>query len=330
MLKCAIQKTAISAPAPRRRRAGAADPAMCGVLSTLPPRDESPMLAPRAAAARPTPLDRRRRLIDKRPKGGSGRPGMRVLIVDDEPLARRRLVQLLAARPDVRVVGEAESGREALALVERLRPDLLLLDIEMPGVDGFAVLKALPPGSVPAIVFVTAFQDHAVKAFELRATDFVVKPVSPDRLADALDQARTDLEARRAGERLAFLQARLAELESRALAAADPGIWVQVGSDRRRLALTDIRWLEAERDYVRVHLDGRALLVNSLLGDMEKALDGGAFLRVHRSAIVRKDKVRAILRGRFSAPVLELDDGHRIPVGRKYRDAVEAAFDFAR
>jgi two-component system, LytTR family, response regulator len=252
---------------------------------------------------------------------------MRVLIVDDEPLARRRLVQLLAARPDVEIVGEAEGGREALNLLALLRPDVLLLDIEMPVVDGFAVLKGLPPGPAPAIIFVTAYQDHAVKAFELRATDFVVKPVSADRLAGALDQARSDLEARRAGERLAFLQARLAELESRALAAADPGLWVQIGSDKRRLPLAEIRWMEAERDYVRVHMNGHAHVVRAGLGDMEKALDGRAFLRVHRSAIVRKDRVRGVLRGRFSAPVLELDDGHHVPVGRKYREAVRSAFD---
>ena len=126
---------------------------------------------------------------------------MRVLIVDDEPLARRRLMQLLAAIPEIEIVGEAGSGREALKRVELLRPDVLLLDIEMPAVDGFAVLKALPPERAPAIVFVTAFQDHAVKAFELRATDFVVKPVSGDRLAKAIEQARSDLDARRAGER---------------------------------------------------------------------------------------------------------------------------------
>jgi two-component system, LytTR family, response regulator len=252
---------------------------------------------------------------------------MRVLIVDDEPLARRRLVQLLAAHADVEIAGEAESGREALKLVDLLRPDVLLLDIEMPAVNGFAVLKALPQGRAPAIIFVTAFQDHAVTAFELRATDFVVKPVKADRLAGALDQARSDLEARRAGERLAFLQSRLAELESKALAASDAGLWVQIGSEKRRLTLSEIRWLEAERDFVRVHMNGHAHLVSALLGDMEKALDGRAFLRVHRSAIVRKDKVRALLRGRFSAPVLELDDGHRLPVGRKYRDAVKSAFD---
>ena len=252
---------------------------------------------------------------------------MRVLIVDDEPLARRRLVQLLAARPGVEIVGEAENGREALELVELLRPDVLLLDIEMPGVDGLAVLKQLRQGNAPVVVFVTAFQDHAVAAFELRATDFVVKPVSEQRLSRALDQAQADLHARRADERLAFLQARLAELESRALAASDPGLWVQIGSERRRLTLTDIRWLQAERDFVRVHLGDQTHLVSALLGDMEKALDGEQFVRIHRSTIVRKDKVRAVLRGRFSAPVLELDDGHRLPVGRKYRDAVRSAFE---
>src|SRR5687767_12270821 len=111
---------------------------------------------------------------------------MRALIVDDEPLARRRLVQLLAARRDVEIVGEADGGREALKLVALLRPEVLLLDIEMPGIDGFEVLKGLPPESPPAIIFVTAFQDHAVTAFELRATDFVVKPVNGDRLGRAL------------------------------------------------------------------------------------------------------------------------------------------------
>jgi DNA-binding LytR/AlgR family response regulator len=254
---------------------------------------------------------------------------MRVLIVDDEPLARRRLVQLLAACPNVDVAGEADSGREALKLVELLRPDVLLLDIQMPGVDGFAVINALPQDAAPAIILVTAFQDHAVKAFELRATDFVVKPVSAERLQKALDQAQSDLEARRAGERLAFLQTRLAELESRALAASDSGLWVQIGSERRRLTLSDIRWVEAEGDYVRVHMNGHAHVVSAMLGDMEKLLDEHAFLRVHRSAIVRKDRVRAVLRGRFSASVLELDDGHHLPVGRKYRDAVRGAFDFA-
>lgn len=251
---------------------------------------------------------------------------MRALIVDDEPLARRRLVQLLSARADVEIVGEAEGGREALNLIELLRPDLLLLDIEMPAVNGFAVLKALPPGPAPAIIFVTAFQDHAVEAFELRATDFVVKPVSSDRLGKAIEQARRDLDARRAGERLAFLQSRLAELESRALAMSEPHLWVQIGGDKRRLALSDIRWLQAERDYVRVHLSGHTHLVNAMLGEIEKALDQDAFIRIHRSAIVRKDRVRAILRGRFSTPVLELDDGQRLPVGRKYHGAVQAAF----
>jgi two-component system, LytTR family, response regulator len=252
---------------------------------------------------------------------------MRVLIVDDEPLSRRRLVQVLAALPDVEIAGQAAGGREALRLVEELRPDVLLLDVEMPGLDGFAVVKALPPGPAPAIVFVTAFQDYAVQAFELRATDFVVKPVARDRLAAAIQQARSILQARQAGERLAFLQKRLLELERRGLSGADPCLWVKIGSDKRRLALSDIRWLEAERDFVRVHMNGHTHLVSAMLGEMEEALEEKEFLRVHRSAIVRKDRVRAVLRGRFSAPVLELDDGHRLPVGRKYRDAVLSAFD---
>ncbi len=260
---------------------------------------------------------------------GAEKSSLQVLIVDDEPLARRRLVQMLGAHPDVQIVGEADGGREALRLVESLRPDVLLLDIEMPGVDGFSVLRDLPAGHAPAIVFVTAFQDHAVKAFELRATDFVVKPVARDRLAAALDQARQTLQARRASERLSELQSHLAKLESRALSGSEPGVWVKIGSDKRRLALAEILWLEAERDFVKVYTTGQTHLVSSMLGEMEEALDAQAFVRVHRSAIVRKDKVRAVLRGRFSAPVLELENGQRVPVGRKYRDEVLAVFDAA-
>jgi DNA-binding LytR/AlgR family response regulator len=227
----------------------------------------------------------------------------------------------------VEIVGEAESGSEALRLVELLRPDVVLLDVEMPALDGFGVLKVLPQSAAPVIIFVTAFQDHAVRAFDLRATDFVVKPVSSERLAAALDQAQEDLNARWAEARLAFLQARLAELESRASAESDRGLWVRIGSDRRRLNLTDILWIEAERDFVRVHMGDQAPLVSEMLGYMEKVLDEQSFLRVHRSAIVRKDRVRAVLRGPFSALLLELDNGHRLAVGRKYRDAVRAAFD---
>jgi len=254
---------------------------------------------------------------------------MRVLIVDDEPLSRRRLVQLLADCPDVRIVGEAPNGREALRLIDQLRPDTLLLDIEMPGLDGFAILKSLPRGYAPAIIFVTAFQDHAVRAFELRATDFVVKPIHADRLTSALEHARRDLEAQRAGERLAQLRTRLAELESQVLATSQPSLWVQIGGEKRRLSLADIRWIEAERDYVRVHMTGQAHLVTAMLGDMEKKLDRDAFLRVHRSTIVRKDKVRAVLKGSFGRPILELDNGTQVSVGRKYRDAVQSAFALA-
>lgn len=258
---------------------------------------------------------------------GAEKSPLRVLIVDDEPLARRRLVQVLGGQPGVQIAGEAGGGREALRLVGELHPDVLLLDIEMPGVDGFSVVRELPAGGAPAIVFVTAFQDHAVTAFELRVTDFVVKPVARDRLVAALEHARQTLQARRAGERLAELQSHLAKLEIRALSGAEPSLWVKIGSDKRRLALGDILWLEAERDFVRVHTIGQTHLVSSMLGEMEAALDAEAFVRVHRSAIVRKDKVRAVLRGRFSAPVLELENGHCVPVGRKYRDDILGIFD---
>ena len=246
---------------------------------------------------------------------------LRVMVVEDEPLAARRLIRMLAALPAVETVGVAENGRVALDIIESVRPNVLLLDIEMPGIGGFELLERMPETIAPVIIFVTAFDRHAARAFAFRAADYVLKPVVPERLGAALDQARVHLEARAAPKRLADLQHEVGELRRR-IAAADAtyvrDLWVQKRSEIVRIPVADIDWIKAEKDYVRIHTGTQAYLQHGMIGAFEQKLDPRDFMRVHRSAIVRSDRIRSIRRGRFGTLDLELDQGTLIRVGRKY------------
>jgi two-component system LytT family response regulator len=265
--------------------------------------------------------------------------------VDDEPAAREVIATLLADHPRVRIVGEATNGRQAVEVVRRTRPDLLFLDVQMPDEDGFGVLEALGDDVPRGVVFVTAHDEHAVRAFDVHAADYLLKPVEPERFHVAVARVRGRLGEADAARRHAQLVAILADG-----AAAGPGdavappapttLAVASGTPRYRERLlakvdgrmyfvraADIDWVEAEGDYARIHAGRRTHLVSQRMHALERLLEAREFVRVHRSAIVRRDKVRAVLRGRFSTPLLELDDGHRLPVGRKYREAVRTAFD---
>lgn len=253
----------------------------------------------------------------------------KVMIVEDEPLATRRLIRMIKEEPDFEIVAAAENGREALETIAAARPDILLLDIEMPGLNGFDVLARLPEGVAPAIVFVTAFDAYAVKAFEARAVDFVLKPVVAERLRAALHQARRDLASREAERKLVALQELVAELSSRAPETADSfekELWAQQRSEMIRIPAGEIDWIEAEKDYVRVHTGGRSYLLHGMIGSLEERLDPKHFLRVHRSAIVRMDRVRSVRRGRYASLDLTLASGHCVRVGRKYGSEVRSRF----
>ncbi len=246
---------------------------------------------------------------------------LRALIVDDEPLARRRLEKILKDQPDVKVVAVARHGREALDTIEAARPNLLLLDVRMPGMDGFDLLEHIPASVTPAVVFVTAFDSYALQAYSVRAVDYVLKPVVPERLAAALDQARRDIASRDVDKKFAELQRLTAEMREQARLGRSPfdqEVWVRQRSELIRIPSDQIDWIEAEKDYVRIYAGGRSYLHRDLIGTLERRLDPGEFMRVHRSAIIRLDRVRSITRSGFGTLDVQLAGGASVRVGRKY------------
>ena len=251
--------------------------------------------------------------------------GLRVMIVEDEPLATRRLVKLLKDLPGVDIVALAENGRTALEAIEAVRPNLLLLDIEMPGLNGFELLERMPPSLAPAVIFVTAFDSYAYKAFGVRAVDYVLKPIVPERLEAALANARHNLDTRKAEARLAELQRVIAQLRSSPAAEKsgyDQEFWVQQRSERIRIQAAEIDWIEADKDYVRLHSRGRSFMLLGLLAKVERRLDPAQFMRIHRSAIVRLDRISSVHRGRYGTLDVQLGEGAKLRVGRKYASQV--------
>jgi two-component system, LytTR family, response regulator len=244
---------------------------------------------------------------------------IRALIVDDEPLARRRLQRALAQIDGVGVIGEAGNIRDAAALIAERAPNLLLLDIQMPNGSGFDLLERLSEPA-PAVIFVTAFDQYAVSAFEARAVDYVLKPVEFARIAAAVERARAALDAQEQGQRLAELQEIVAKLRAEIARRDEKALtfWVNSRGETHRIAAADIVWIEAERDYARLHTETRSYLYHESLSSLEQRLDPKSFLRVHRSAIIRRDRVKAYARGAFASLTAILDNGAQVRVGRTY------------
>lgn len=250
-------------------------------------------------------------------------PLLRVLIVDDEPIARRRLVRLLRPIAGVEVVDEAGDVAAAVASARRLAPDLLLLDIQMPGGDGFDVIDRLGQ-EAPPVVFVTAFDHHAIRAFDHAAVDYVTKPVEAPRLAQAIARARAAAAARGHDERVAELLATVETLR-RSLRTGDPApqaLWIRDGPQHRRVPLNAIGHIEAEGDYVRVHEGARSHLVSDSLAAMEARLAPFGFVRIHRRTLVRREAIVAIERAGYGALAVSLAGGPRLRVGRTYAPAL--------
>jgi DNA-binding LytR/AlgR family response regulator len=254
---------------------------------------------------------------------------LRVMACDDEPLALDRLVALLARCPDVELVGTSLGGEEAVAELERLGPDLLLLDIEMPKLDGFDIVDWIARrqwgGSPPLVVFVTAHPEYAFEAFDSGAIDFLSKPVRLRRLERALERARVAVERRQSAERLASLMATLDELRGTASRSAQPRhIWVQKKSERVRLDLAAVDAIEAEGEYVRLHANGASYLHRGPLGTLAEQLASESFVRIHRSAVVNSAHVAGIGRSSWGGLVLRMKSGRVLPVGRSYHREVRA------
>ncbi len=249
------------------------------------------------------------------------------VVVDDEPLGRRGIVLRLQRSNAVEVVGECASGREAIEAVRRLRPDLLFLDVQMPGQDGFEVLEALTEEEQPHVVFVTAHDRHAVRAFRVHALDFVLKPIDDDQFEDTLRRAVRQVERDREsdlGRRVADAVAELrggAEAPARRPAAST---WpVRSRGKVTFVRLSDIDWVEAEGDYVRIHAGGRSHLVRETMASAERRLPGRRFVRIHRSTIVNAERVRELDSLENGDWTVRLHSGDTLRLSRTRREAID-------
>ena len=247
---------------------------------------------------------------------------IRTLIVDDEPLAREGVRLHLEQHADFEVVGECGSGEEAVHRIDADQPDLVFLDVQMPGLDGFGVLESVGPEKLPAVVFVTAYDQFALRAFEAHALDYLLKPFEEERFAKALDRVRAQLRAQApdpVDERLRSLLASLGARESyleRMVARTNGKILI--------LRVEDMDWIEAAANYVRVHIGPKHYLVRETMTHLEARLDPDKFLRIHRSIIVRKDRIKELeplFQGDYS---VVLHDGTRLTSSRGYRDKIQA------
>ena len=259
---------------------------------------------------------------------------LRVVVVDDEPLARERIVGLLAGHPGMTLVAECGNGREAVDVLRLESPDLVFLDVQMPGISGLDVLRALGPERMPAVVFVTAYDEHAVQAFELHALDYLLKPFDDRRFAEAVHRARTWVENRRMLREFATRVSALLENDRGFDPTAAPVRGLEAGGSFERLVVKDgersillpierIDWIEAANYYVVVHVGPRTYVVRDTLGRLEREL-GRRFVRVHRSTIVNLDRVvefQRLFHGDFA---VLLADGTELKLSRTYRSLVEA------
>jgi len=253
-----------------------------------------------------------------------------VLIVDDEPLARTRLRRLLSGESDLRLIGECANGNEAVAAIREGEPALVFLDIDMPDMTGFEVIEAVPPARRPAVVFVTAYDEFAVRAFEIHALDYLLKPFETPRFAVALARARAHLASGRTS--MSGLSALLEEMRARQRALEGmmrrsapvhpERLVVRSGNDLLFLRVRDLDWIAAADNYVELHVGKTSHLLRETLTSVERRLDPGRFVRVRRDAIVNLDRVRAVRTGANGEPELEMRDGTTMRLGRAYRARV--------
>jgi two-component system LytT family response regulator len=246
---------------------------------------------------------------------------MQALIVDDEPLSRTRLRQLLRSEGDVEVVGECSNGAEAVDAVRELAPDVVFLDVQMPEMDGFQVLQALSDGIVPLVIFVTAFDEYAVRAFDVLALDYVLKPVSPERLAAACARARSTLTTQRpagADDRLLKLLAQLRH------DGRGGRLFVRTTNKVVMLDPAEVKWMEAAGNYVNIHATSTTYRVRQTLAEMEALVDRTSFARIHRSTIVNLDHVKEFQPWFSGEMIVLMRDGTKLKLSRSYRQEFEA------
>ena len=268
---------------------------------------------------------------------------LRVLVVDDERLARLRLEDLLRREPDVEIVGFSRHGTAAVTAIRELRPDLVFLDVQMPGMSGFDVIRAVGAASMPATIFVTAFERHAVQAFDVAAVDYLVKPFADERFAEAFRRARHRLSLDGIERHRAQLLKALTWPEPRRLASdpaldaavepppASPSVRrpyaerfaVEMHGKVRAVAVPEIDYITASGSYADLHVGERTFAIRETMHALESRLDPAAFLRVHRSVIVRLELVELLHRSAGGLYAVQLRNGIRLPVSRSRYEALE-------
>ena len=257
---------------------------------------------------------------------------IRTLLVDDEPLAIQGLELRLQPFADIEIVGRAANGREAIRSIRTEKPDLVFLDVQMPGFDGFSVVAALADVVPPLFVFVTAYSDHALRAFDAQAVDYLMKPVEPERLTQTIERVRIRLQERRMGDEAARLAAKLAEVDPESVASLAPAepsadrfekiINVKDQGQIFRVEVDRIEKIDAAGDYMCLSTAEQTLILRETMKDMERRLDPRKFQRVHRSTIVNLDNVRQVKPHTNGECFLTLASGATVKVSRSYRDVV--------
>ena len=246
---------------------------------------------------------------------------IKVLVADDEPLARDRLTSLLSAEPDVEVVGAARDGEEAVTAIQHHAPDLVFLDIQMPQMDGFDVIEAVGHEQMPLVIFVTAYDQHALKAFQVRALDYLLKPFDRERFTDALQRARTQIERAETGDLGRRLMAIVKDLRRDGPRAER--LVVKSGGRLFFLRTDEIDWIEAAGNYVRLHVGPASHLLRETMNAIEGRLDPEKFFRIHRSRIVNMERIQELqpwLNGEYA---VLLRTGTRLTLSRGYREKLQ-------
>lgn len=245
---------------------------------------------------------------------------IKTLVVDDEPLAREGITTLLQAARDFTVIGVCANGEEAIEAIESKKPDVVFLDVQMPEIDGFQVLESLDPKHMPTVIFVTAYDQYALRAFDIHAVDYLLKPVDAERFAQSLDRARKRLETKLTNGTDKHLKSLLEELKSKDRKLER--LVVKTGGKIFFLRTEEIDWIEAAGDYVKIHLNATEHIIRERISELESKLDPSHFLRIHRSTIVNIDRIKEMQPMFYGDYVVILRNGTQLNLSRTYREKI--------
>lgn len=248
----------------------------------------------------------------------SGATCIRTLIVDDESLARERIRDMLACDPSIEIVAECANGEEAIESIQQYSPDLVFLDVEMPGIDGFAVLEVLPADQMPAVIFVTAYDQYAVRAFEVYALDYLLKPFDQERFDKALNRAKTQITSERSDAMSERILRAIEDIKTKPVHLER--LVIKMNGHVFFMKAEEIDWLEAEGNYVRLHSGKESYLLRDTISALESQLDPKKFIRVHRSAIVNVDRIAELQPWFHGEYRIVLREGVQLTLSRTYRE----------